>query len=180
VIVHRFDPYSIHVVSIVGSNRDPTVGPVPVVVTNNGTSTAAFTANMKSIALAFFLFSDAGYVAATHNNGSLLVPTTLYAGASTPAQTGRNDRVIRQRIWPPVDYARQRFIGAIRSGPLPSMPVCQIGGNPAAVAFAGLVSPGLYQVNLTVPSSARTGDNPLSCAYNGSSTPSGVLITVQQ
>jgi uncharacterized protein (TIGR03437 family) len=47
-----------------------------------------------------------------------------------------------------------------------------------ALSFAGLISPGLYQFNITVPAAA-SGDNPIGCAYNGVSTPSGEMITVQ-
>ena len=65
-------------------------------------------------------------------------------------------------------------------GPLPALPVCQIGGQPAAVSFAGLISPGLYQLNITVPPSAANGDDPISCTYSGVTTPAGDLITVQQ
>ena len=59
------------------------------------------------------------------------------------------------------------------------MPTCTLGGMPTALSFAGLISAGLYQLNLTVPASAAGGDNLLTCTYNGFSTPSGDLITVQ-
>jgi len=157
---------------------DSTLGSVPIVVTNNGTSTMAFTATMKSIAPAFFQFSAAGYVAGTHADGSLLGATTLYPGVSTPALPGETIVVYGVGFGLPTTTLVNG--SSIQSGPLPSLPMCQIGGNAAAGAFAGLISPGLYQFNLTVPSSAKTGDNPLSCTYNGSTTPSGALITVQQ
>ena len=62
---------------------------------------------------------------------------------------------------------------------LPTLPIVQIGGTNAAVQFAGLVSPGLYQLNVYVPSSTPNGDNPITVQYNGQSTQTGVLITVQ-
>ena len=46
------------------------------------------------------------------------------------------------------------------------------------VSFAGVVSPGLYQLNLTVPNPQPSGDNAISCTYNGSSTESGALLSV--
>ena len=67
-----------------------------------------------------------------------------------------------------------------QSGDLPASPVIDIGGLPASVQFAGLVSPGLYQFNVVVPSSAPDGDNPITAQYNGFTTQSGVLLTVQQ
>jgi uncharacterized protein (TIGR03437 family) len=48
-----------------------------------------------------------------------------------------------------------------------------------AVGFAGLISPGLYQFNMTIPSTAASGDNSISRTYGGVSTPGSDLITVQ-
>jgi uncharacterized protein (TIGR03437 family) len=48
------------------------------------------------------------------------------------------------------------------------------------VAFAGLISPGLFQFNVTVPAATAAGDQPVVCTYNGASTPAGDLISVQQ
>jgi uncharacterized protein (TIGR03437 family) len=59
-------------------------------------------------------------------------------------------------------------------------PVCTVGGNPAAIAFAGLSAPGLYQMNLIVPAGAASGDNLVTCTYGGYATPPGDLIAVQQ
>ena len=38
-----------------------------------------------------------------------------------------------------------------QSGALPALPIINIGGRVASVTFAGVVAPGLYQVNMTVP-----------------------------
>jgi uncharacterized protein (TIGR03437 family) len=65
-----------------------------------------------------------------------------------------------------------------QSGALSTLPACQIGGATAPLSFAGLISPGLYQFNMTVPVAA-SGDNPIGCTYSGASTPAGDLITVQ-
>ncbi len=156
---------------------DSTLGPVSIVVTNNGSPTTAFTATMQSINPAFLQFGTAGYVAGTHADGTLLGPATLYPGASTPARPG--EPIVAYGVGFGLPTKSLVNGSSSQSGSLPSLPVCQIGGNAAAVAFAGLISPGLYQLNLTVPSSATSGDNPLSCIYNGSSTPSGALIAVQ-
>jgi uncharacterized protein (TIGR03437 family) len=60
------------------------------------------------------------------------------------------------------------------------LPVVQIGGVAATVTFAGVISPGLYQLNVVVPSTAQNGDNSLTCSYNGQNTPTGDLIAVQR
>jgi uncharacterized protein (TIGR03437 family) len=48
------------------------------------------------------------------------------------------------------------------------------------VSFAGLIGAGSYQLNLTIPSDAVDGDNPVSCTYSGVATPIGNVIAVQQ
>jgi uncharacterized protein (TIGR03437 family) len=65
-------------------------------------------------------------------------------------------------------------------GTLPSLPTIQIGGAPAPVQFAGVISPGLYQLNVIVPPTATTGDNAMTASYGGVSTPTGSLIAVQR
>jgi uncharacterized protein (TIGR03437 family) len=156
---------------------DSTLGPVPVVVTSGNASTATFTATMQTVAPSFLLFSTAGYVAATHVNGSLLGPTSLYPGLATPATP--NEVIVLYAVGFGLPSTALVNGSAIQSGSLPTLPVCAIGGNPAAVGFAGLISPGLYQLNVTVPASAASGDNIVSCTYGGFSTPTGDLISVQ-
>ncbi len=157
---------------------DNTLGPVQIVVNSGSTSSPPFTSNMKAIAPAFLLFNAAGYTAATHANGSLLGPTSLYPGLSTPAAP--NEVIVAYGVGFGLPTAAIVNGSSTQSGPLPTNPVCQVGGNNAAVSFAGVISPGLYQINLTVPASAKNGDNALSCTYNGSTTPPGALISVQQ
>ena len=57
-----------------------------------------------------------------------------------------------------------------QTGVLPTQPAVKIGGIPAAVQYAGVVTPGLYQINVTVPPSAPAGDASLAIAYDGFST----------
>jgi uncharacterized protein (TIGR03437 family) len=65
-------------------------------------------------------------------------------------------------------------------GQLPTSPVIQIGGVAAAVVFAGVTGPGLYQFNVIVPSTAVDGDNPVAANYNGFIARAGGLITVKR
>jgi uncharacterized protein (TIGR03437 family) len=156
---------------------DNTIGSIAVVVTSGGVSSPPFTANMQSVAPSFLLFTTAGYIAATHANGSLLGPTSLYPGSSTPAKPGETITLYAVGFGLPTTALVNG--SAIQSGSLPVLPVCQVGGAPAALGFAGLISPGLYQLNLTIPAAAANGDNAVSCTYNGSTTPARDLISVQ-
>jgi uncharacterized protein (TIGR03437 family) len=67
-----------------------------------------------------------------------------------------------------------------QSGTLPGKPEIQIGGVDGTVTFAGLVSPGLYQINVTLPTSAANGDNPVTCSWNGWMAVAEGSIAVQQ
>ena len=128
---------------------DSKIGPVSIVVTNNGTSTTAFTADLAWIAPTFLQFGATGYVVATHGDGALLGPTTLYPGASTPAQPGEPIVVYGVGFGLPTTALVNG--SSTQSAPLPELPVCQIGGTTALVEYAGVISPGSHQVNLTVP-----------------------------
>jgi uncharacterized protein (TIGR03437 family) len=157
---------------------DSTTGPVQIVVTSGSTSSTPYTVNMQTVAPAFLKFSGTNYVAAEHANYSYLGPATLYPGLSTPAQD--NEQIQTFAVGFGLPSTPITAGSANQSGSLTPLPVCTIGGNGAQVAFAGLISPGLYQLNLTVPSATPAGDNPVACTYGGSGTPAGDLISVSQ
>jgi uncharacterized protein (TIGR03437 family) len=158
---------------------DNTLGPVPVVVTNGTNSSLAFTANLRAAAPSFLLFGSTQYDAAIHVSGALLGPVAMSVpGYSfTPAQRGETIALYSTGFGLPVTTL---VAGASsQSGQLPSLPTVQIGGAPAMVGFAGVVSPGLYQMNVTVPLTAVSGDNSLTVSYGGLTSPLGILIAVQ-
>ena len=155
---------------------DSTTGPVQVVVTSGTTVSTSFRANMTAFVPTFLLFNASGPVVATHADYSLLGAATLYPGATTPAKPGESIVIYAIGFGLPVNPLTNG--SSSQSGSLFSAPVCQVGGSPAS-AIATLISPGLYQLNLTIPSNAQSGDNPISCTYNGVTTPSGDFITVQ-
>jgi uncharacterized protein (TIGR03437 family) len=167
---------------------DNTTGLVPVVVTSGTVSTPPFFANLQPVAPAFLLFDVAGHVAATHLNNTgcaasglidcYVGPTSLYPGSSIPAAPG--ETIVLYAVGFGLPATALVNGSAVQSGSLPVLPVCQIGGTATTPGFAGLSSAGLYQFNLTIPSTAVNGDNTFACTYNGSSTPAGNLITIQR
>ncbi len=157
---------------------DSTTGDVQVVVTSNGVASAPATVSMKAAVPSLFLFSG-NFTAATHVNGTLLGPTTLYPGLTTPAT--KNETIVLYGTGfglpttPPVLGSSSQF------GALPTLPVCKIGSDTVNVGFAGLIAPGLIQINLTTPNTASTtADRSISCTYNGASTPVTDVITMAQ
>jgi uncharacterized protein (TIGR03437 family) len=154
---------------------DSTTGNVAIVVTTASGPSAPYTALMQTVVPSFLLFSAKGYIAATHLDYSLIGPATLYPGSSTPSKP--SETIVVYAVGLGLPSTPLTAGSQIQTGALPTLPSCKIGGNPAAVGFAGLISPGLYQLNITVPSNAGGGDNSIACVYNSAITPAGDLLT---
>ena len=149
----------------------------PVQVTVNGTAGAAFPAQAQSAAPSFFVFNGGPYVAAVHADGGLLGPPALYPGSTTPAKPGETVVLYANGFGP---TSTPIVSGSImQSGVLSPMPVIRIGGTPASVQFAGLISPGLFQFNVVVPPNTPDGDQSVTAAIQNLTTQSGTLLTVQ-
>jgi uncharacterized protein (TIGR03437 family) len=137
-------------------------------------ATSSMTVTGQSTSPSFFVF-DGVHATATHVNGSLIGPTTLYPGLSTPASPGETIILYANGL----GVTSQTIVsGSVsQGGTLPQLPLLKIGGINATVTFAGLVSPGLYQLNVVVPSTVPDGDNLLTGTYNGVAMQSGVILS---
>lgn len=151
-------------------------GPVQVVVSVGGITSAAFTSQAASYSTSLFVFNNGHYVVATHFGTYTDVgPTSLYPGLTTPANPGEEI----------VLYANGFSDVAVVSGSetqygaLPLLPTIQVGGINATVLSAYLVSPGLYQFNFYIPDNVNAGDNSISVQYKEQVTQPGTLITIQ-
>jgi uncharacterized protein (TIGR03437 family) len=158
------------------SPPDQATGPVEVRLAVGGVSSAPAMVQMGLDSPSFFTF-DGVHVVGTHLNGSLLGPTTLYPGSSTPAQPG-------ETVVPYANGFGQTDTPIVRgldtqSGNLLFVPGVTIGSAPANIGFSGLISPGLYQFNVTIPSSTPSGDMMLSATYIVDQAQPGVKITIQ-
>ena len=156
---------------------DPTIGTVQVVVTTDGVASDPFSVTLTPVTPTFLQFKN-NYVTATHANFSLLGPTSLYPGSSTPAAVGETIVLWAVGFGLPTTPVTQGTWN--QSGPLEGTPTCTINNVSATVQYAGVVSPGLDQLNVVVPNGATNGDNAVSCTYKGASTPSGGLLTVSR
>ncbi len=156
---------------------DAITGTVQVQLTNGTAYSSAVSVPAQQSSPSFFVF-DATHVTATHIDGSLIGPLTLYPGSSTPAKPNETVILYANGFGPTSVPVVSGSVS--QSGTLSPLPVVKIGGLPATVQFAGLVSPGLYQLNVVVPASAPDGDNVLTATYNGSSVQPGVLLAVQK
>jgi uncharacterized protein (TIGR03437 family) len=151
-------------------------GPAQVTVTSNGVTSAAFNAPTQSLSPSFFVFNGGPYVAATHLNGSLIGPASLYPGLTTPAKPGETIVLYANGFGSTTVSVQSGSVS--QSGTLSPLPVVKIGGVAATVQYAGLGAPGEFQFNVMISASLTNGDQPITATYGGTSTQSGTLITI--
>ncbi len=157
---------------------DTTTGQVPVVVTNNGLTSAAANIQLAAVAPAFFLFKG-NAIAAYHSDDVTPIGATGVVTGSTPAKPGETIVLYGTGFGPtnPAYPSGQLLSSAY---PLASTPTVTFGGTSATVTFAGLTAAGLYQINVTVPPSTPNGDIPVVATIQGASTQATAIITVSQ
>jgi len=159
-----------------------TAGPVEVQVTNPQGTSNVFAANASGATPAFFLFGTK-YVAAEHANGVPIGPAAL-GGNFTPAQPGETIELYGTGFGPMSPFSSSGQILAAPA-PLANNVTVTVGGQPAVVTYAGVVSNGLDQLNVTVPPGLPNGDALVVAATSNGfgpiyETQAGLAITVQQ
>lgn len=158
----------------------PDAGPgiVPVVVkSSNGTSAPHYMAMSGGVSPSLLRLTGKGYALATRSGGGLVGPGSLYPGVTAPAQRGETITLWGTGFGLPV--AGVETGSARQFGRLPQNPVCLIGDATREVP-AVLVSPGLVQMNLTLPANLPDGDIPIVCTVGlDGHTPIGTLIVVE-
>ncbi len=162
---------------------DIQLGTAQIAVTNNGLASAAVPATVQPEAPAFFISGSANgnnYIAAEHANGSLIGPANLIKNVTaTGAKAGETIALYANGFGATTPSVP---VGQVNSAPLPlaGMPVILIGGAPATVTFAGLISPGLYQINVTIPAGLPPGDAAVIATLSNGETQPGAYITITQ
>jgi uncharacterized protein (TIGR03437 family) len=155
---------------------------VEVQVTNPQGTSNVFAANASGATPAFFLFGTK-YVAAEHANGVPIGPAAL-GGNFTPAQPGETIELYGTGFGPMSPFSSSGQILAAPA-PLANNVTVTVGGQPAVVTYAGVVSNGLDQLNVTVPPGLPNGDALVVAATSNGfgpiyETQAGLAITVQQ
>ncbi len=169
---------------------DTTAGPVNVTVTTSGgnsTSTVTLAPASPSFSLldaahvaAVILRTDgSGTYGAGANSYDIVGPTGTSLGYTTiAAKAGDSVVVFGVGFGPtnPFEFAGRSFAGAAST----ISPVkVQINNTVVTPSFAGLSSAGLYQINLTIPAGAGSGDVPLVAIVDGASTQATVVLSLQ-
>jgi uncharacterized protein (TIGR03437 family) len=154
-------------------------GKTTVQVTSNGlVNSVQVTADL--IAPGFFLLGTANgfnYVAATHANGSLIGPTTLITGKTTPAAANETITIYATgcgQATTPIPN-NQVITSPI---PLPVKPTIVIDGIVANVTFAALTQTGVYQFNVVIPPGVKAGDDLVVALLGNGETQANAYITI--
>jgi uncharacterized protein (TIGR03437 family) len=158
---------------------DDLSGPVQVIVTNNGQSSAPATAFAAPYAPAFFQWGPAKYAVATRYPDNAYVANPSLGPSYVAAQAG--DVLI---LWAtgfgptsPIFAAGAENVG---SHLITTMISVTVGGVPATVVGAAL-SPGLagvYQVAIQLPTNVPSGDVLIEATIGGVTTPNNVYLFV--
>ena len=157
--------------------QDSNTGPVPVVVTNNGLTSASTNVQLSAFAPAFFLFKG-NAIAAYHSDNVTPVGASGVTTGSSPAKAGETIVLFGTGFGPTTPgYAAGQLITTPVA--LAALPTVTFGGTSANVTYAGLVGAGLYQINVTIPQGTPSGDIPVVATIGGVSSQSTAIITVQ-
>jgi uncharacterized protein (TIGR03437 family) len=158
---------------------DAANGTVQVQVTAAQQTSNSFSVQKNQFAPAFFTIDNGLYAAAQHTDYTLIGSVNLIPGVTTrPAQPGETILLYATGLGPtnPAQLTSQLVT---TPAVLANQVQVTIGGMTASVTFAGLVSPGLYQLNVVVPN-LPNGDAAVVATIGGVSTQTGVSVTVQQ
>jgi uncharacterized protein (TIGR03437 family) len=157
---------------------DSALGPVSVVVTNNGVSSAAYTATYQSNSPALLQWGGGQYPYALITNGSGFVGNPAVIPNTVSAHAGDSLTLWVTGLGPTTP--------ALPAGQQPTtfpaiatMPTITAGGQSVTVLGGVLRYAGLYQVNVQLPGSLPSGDLPLKIIQGSFQSPDGVMINVQ-
>jgi uncharacterized protein (TIGR03437 family) len=158
---------------------DTATGPVSVQLTYNGTVSDTVTAQMAQFSPAFFIFNNDKYIASRHADFSLLGPTGLFPGLTTPAKPSEVI-LLYGTGFGPTNPAAPDGVLVTTALPAANDVIMQIGGVTVTPQFVGLVASGEFQINVQVPDSAPNGDVPVVATVGGVSSPANTFISVQR
>jgi uncharacterized protein (TIGR03437 family) len=159
-------------------------GPVQVIVQSNGTSSSPFTTTATATLPAIYALPNtdgsAFYVTAALEGTGLLVGTSAVdSRVLRGAQPGDILDLYMIGLGATADPSQfitdRNFAGAY---PIAASLSATIGSEQAPVLFAGLTTPGLYLVRITVPSDLAPGPSPIRISVGGALTLSSLFLII--
>jgi uncharacterized protein (TIGR03437 family) len=159
---------------------DGAVGPVNIIVTNNGTASAPFSATLQPFSPAFFQYTGTSYAIATRYPDNALIGNPSVIPGTVAAKPG--DILT---LWgtgfgaTDPDTASGKVVTIAGAARIP--PTVTVGGVPATLVSAVLSpgSVGLFQVAIQLPASLAGGGSAVQATSGGISSPARVNIFVQ-
>jgi len=148
---------------------------VTVEVINNGVSTGPVLTHAVQNSPGAFVYPVGDgrlFAVATEPDGTVIGDASAVAGVRSAAP---GDTIVIYAS----GLAPSPAGTATPAPPALSLVQVTIGGKAADLKFAGLISPGLFQINVVVPS-VPDGDQPLVININGAKSPGNVVLTVHQ
>jgi uncharacterized protein (TIGR03437 family) len=158
---------------------DAGTGSVPVSVTNAAGTSDAVTATSQSVLPGLSVSNN--YVRAVRYPDGAIVNGTGAAesGYTTAAAIAPGGILsLYGTGFGPTDSNLPTGLVFTGAYPTTNPVTVSIGSVPADVLWAGLVGPGLYQLNVRVPASLPSGDQPVIASVGGLTTLSGALLKV--
>ena len=158
---------------------DATTGTVPVVVTNNGQMSAAFTAQLQTYGPAFFLYAGTPYPIAQHYPDNALVGNPSLIPGTIATKPG-DVLTLWATGFGPTNPPTPAGIKVSGAPGVATLAAVTVGGVPATV-ISTVLSPGsagLYQVAIQVPASVPTGTVALEASVGGVQSPSDIVLFV--
>ncbi|WP_051670396.1 hypothetical protein [Bryobacter aggregatus] len=157
---------------------DASRGTVTLTVTNAAGTSNAVSTTLLDVLPGLSVLSN--YVRAVRSDGVIINGTgAIEAGYPTTAAVGPGDIIsLFGTGFGKTNEAETG--GAVFTGAYPTANEVRvtIGGQMAKVLFAGLVGPGLNQINVVVPATLADGDQPVLATVAGGSTQAGALLKV--
>jgi len=158
-------------------------GPAQIQATNAGMTSASVTVTAQALAPSFFTIgtNTAGgytYVAATHADNTLIGPPGLISGVTTTAAAPGETIVLYGTGFGQTNPAIPNGQLVPTALDLVDWPTVYVDAMQGEVTFAGLVGPGLYQVNVTLPASLTSGDHFIVALLGEAGTQPGAFITI--
>ena len=148
--------------------------PATVVVTHDGQASSTVKVKLEGSNPALFTYSAGGltFAAAVAVSTGIVVGDPSVEPGTATVHPGDYVELYVNSMLP----AKSGIINPPNT--LQTFPTVTIGGVNAPVSYAGLVSPGLIQVNIQIPQTAATGNQQVLVTYNAVTSPSGVLIPI--
>ena len=182
-------PTTLGSVTVMIVPQDTTVGNVQVIVSNAAGSSAAKTVQMTADAPGFFTADGrhvAGVVLDSGGGSTLLAPAGSISGATSRAAKagetvtlfgsgfGRTQAPVNPNLAQSFAVPLAHTTGDFQS----TQATLTIGGQPATISFIGMVSPGLYQINASVPQGLSPGDQPVVLSLLGGDSTGKQFVTI--